>query len=278
MTEYHHQTQYTVSDIHCDTHLHNHDRQRATVTDVGERHTATTLVGEASQVSKYQANANYWISTVVLLIKHHQTLLGYDSINSTSTSTSTTTITTDDMKIMNPCAAHLHWLWLLDGFTRIAFPTRRRVILFGTEHNGTHTSKYKIELIHRCRSEHFRAKVSTNLANSKHRINIATGITNIMIIITHNDTATSNAGKWNYNRTKQFSPACTCGRGIGCLMFNHTNDGSPKGLWGTWMSRQKYIIKPHTHIGVKLRAARWRKGDSMTTSTNHRRIRRKVKQ
>ena len=45
------------------------------------------------------------------------------------------------------------------------------VILFGTEHSGTHIQKYKnVELILRYGSEHFRETVSTNIGNSKHRI------------------------------------------------------------------------------------------------------------
>jgi len=45
MIEYHRRTQYTVSYIVCDTHLHKYDRQRGTVThtSVKDDHTATVF-------------------------------------------------------------------------------------------------------------------------------------------------------------------------------------------------------------------------------------------
>ena len=98
------------------------------------------------------------------------------------------------------------------------------VILFGTEHSGTHRSKQKNgELIHRCRSEHFRATVSTNMGNSKHRIKHSYG--NKQHHHCHHTQRHSNeqhAEKWNYKRTNYFSPACTCGRGSSCFMFKTT--------------------------------------------------------
>ena len=47
MIEYHRQTQYTVSYILCDTHLHNYDRQNGH-TLVKDDHIATALVTEVS--------------------------------------------------------------------------------------------------------------------------------------------------------------------------------------------------------------------------------------